>query len=119
MDYYIVLVKHIDKMSEGLIKESLDVGKIGTKMLMTYYMQIIHLEGLLVPFLTKEFYYRRGKIETNLPGYKTTWSGSIEEQMRYFVAISDLFQLLILFAYKQRVLKIKILPEWRHDSDIL
>lgn len=119
IDYFINILKHIDRMSEGLIKESVDVGKIGTKALVGYYEQILHLEALLTPFLTKEYYEKRKDIISKIPDYHLTWSSEIKDQIEFFNAIVKLFRFLILISYKQGVLKIKMLPQWRMDDDIL
>lgn len=117
IDYFFLIMKHIDRMSEGL-KEGLDVGKINTEKLISYYEQIMHLEGLLIPFLDEKFYQKRKELEMRLPGYSKTWSGKFEDQVTYFMKISDLFQLLVLQAYKTGVLKIKIRRSYNFDREL-
>lgn len=119
IDYYYLIVRHIDRMSEGL-KEGLDVGTVNTKSLVCYYQQILHLESLLVPFLPwKEYKQKREKIERDLPGYSSTWSGDIEDQVKFFIEVSKLFRLLMVYAYNARVLKVKIRKEWKSGKDDL
>jgi len=118
IDYFFLIVKHVDRMSEGL-KEGLEIGEINTGKLVGYYEQVIHYEGLLVPFLDKAFYHQKDSIVSELPGYSKTWSGKMEDQVSYFLAISKLFQLLMLQAYKKGVLKLKKLPESSWSDDLL
>ncbi len=117
-DYYFEIMTHIRSMSDGL-KNGIDVGQPNTESLVGYYRQIIHLEGLLVPWLDKTFYNKREKIVESLPSYSSTWGGDFTKQMNYFMSISDLFQLLILTAYNSGVLKLKMKMKFDTDDDVL
>jgi len=110
-DYYSVIIAHLMDMGRAL-KEGLDVGHIGTKNLMAYHQMIIHYESLVTPFMTKEFYEKRAELEKRLPAVSKTWSGNIVNQMQYFNAISDLFQLLMIFSYNEGVLKLRKRPDY-------
>ncbi len=119
IDYYFLIVRHIDRMSDGLTS-GLDIGVINTKKLIAYHQMILHLESLLTPFLTdKEFLVEREKLEKKMPEVSGTWSGDMNEQIDYFKGISDLFQLLIIQAYNNGVLKIKITKEAKTESDVV
>lgn len=118
IDYYFLIVRHIDRMSEGL-KEGLDVGKINTKTLVGYYQQVIHLESLLTPFLNIKYYKEKAKWSKKIPAYSQTWSSELKDQVGYFKAISNIFQLLIIWAYNNGVLKIKRIAQYKMDEDIL
>lgn len=117
IDYYYLIIRHVDRMSEGL-KEGLDVGKVNTKTLVGYYQQVLHLESLLIPYLDEEYYEKRKVAEKKLPGYAKTWSGQISNQIEFFLAVSTLFRLLIVWAYKFRVLKIKVVREYKVGDKI-
>lgn len=118
IDYYFLIVRHIDRMSEGL-KEGLDVGKINTKTLVGYYQQVIHLESLLTPFLNKKYYEQKAKWSKKIPSYEQTWSSELKDQVEYFKSISNILQLLIIWAYNNGVLKIKRIAQYKMDEDIL
>lgn len=117
IDYYFLIVRHIDRMSEGL-KEGLDVGKINTRILVSYHQEVIHLESLLTPFLNKEYYKQKKKWSEKIPAVSQTWSSEIKDQIAYFKGISNIFQLLIIWAYKNGVLKIKRIAEYKDDEVI-
>ncbi len=106
IDYFFLIVKHIDRMSDSL-RGGLGVGEIGTKPLVAYTQMVFHLESLLINFLDKEFYEEREKIIKRMPEVAATWT-EIENQIEYFLGVQDLFQLLIIYAYKKGVLKLKI-----------
>ena len=111
IDYFFLIVRHIDRMSDGLTA-GLGVGEINTKPLIAYHQMVLHFESLLTPFLTdEEFKIERKKLEKKMPDYEKTWSGEIGDQIKYFEGISNLFQLLIIEAYNHGVLKIKITKE--------
>ena len=117
IDFFFLVVRHIDRMSDGLTA-GLGVGEINTKPLVAYHQMILHLESLLTPFLTDEkFIEERKKLEKDMPEISGTWSGDMKDQIDYFKKISDLFQLLIIQAYNKGVLKIKITKEARVETD--
>ena len=119
IDYFFLIVRHIDRMSDGLTA-GLGVGEINTKPLLAYHQMILHFESLLTPFLTdQDFIKQREKIEKTLPEISGTWSGDMQEQIDYFKGISDLFQLLIIEAYNHGVLKIKITKEAKTETDLM
>ena len=119
IDYYFLVVRHIDRMSDGLTS-GLDVGVINTKKLIAYHQMILHLESLLIPFLTdKDFVKEREKLEKKMPEFSDTWSGELADQINYFKKISDLFQLLIIQAYNNGVLKIKITKEAKTETGVV
>ncbi len=109
IDYFFLIVRHIDRMSDSLTG-GLGVGEIGTKPLVAYTQMVFHLESLLINFLDEEFYEEREKIIKSMPEVANTWE-AIESQISYFLGVQDLFQLLIVFAYKKGVLKLKIQKE--------
>ena len=109
IDYFFLIVRHIDRMSDSLTG-GLGVGEIGTKPLVAYIQMVFHLESLLINFLDKEFYKERDKIIKRMPPVANTWE-EIENQITYFLGVQDLFQLLIVYAYKKGVLKLKIQKE--------
>ncbi len=109
IDYFFLIVRHIDRMSDSL-RVGLGVGEIGTKPLVAYVQMVFHLESLLINFLDEEFYEEREKIIKKMPDVANTWE-EIENQITYFLGVQDLFQLLIIYAYKKGVLKLKIQKE--------
>lgn len=117
IDYFFLIVRHIDRMSDGLT-QGLNIGEINTKKLITYYQQILHFESLISPFLNEEYVEKRKKITNKFPGYASTWS-ALEDNIEFFESISKLFKLLIAYAYNNGVLKIKIKKEYRADDEIL
>lgn len=116
IDYFYLLIKHLDRMSDGL-RGGLDVGVINTDKLVAYYQQIMHFESLIVPFLDEKYYQDKKKWAEKIPGFQQTWSGEISDQIYYFQAISNIFQLLMMLAYMKGVLKIKRLPEHSEYTD--
>ena len=109
IDYFFLIVRHIDRMSDSLTV-GLGVGEIGTRPLVAYFQMVFHLESLLINFLDEEFYEEREKIMKKMPSVANTWE-EIENQIIYFLGVKDLFQLLIVYAYKKGVLKLKIQKE--------
>ncbi len=119
IDYFFLIVRHIDRMSDGLTA-GLGVGEINTKPLIAYHQMILHFESLLTPFLTdKEFVKKREELEKKMPELSDTWSGDFSDQINYFRKISTLFQLLIIVAYNKGVLKIKITKEAKTETGLL
>jgi len=111
IDYYFLIIKHLDRMSERLIV-GLEPGKINTSDLVGYYEQVLHFECLMIPFLDDNYYARRSELEKFLPAHSSTWSGSLDIQLKYFMAVCKLFKLLLAQAYNERVLKLKIKREY-------
>ena len=119
IDYFFLIVRHIDRMSDGLTA-GLGVGEINTKPLIAYHQMILHFESLLTPFLTdKEFVEKREELEKKMPELSDTWSGNFDDQINYFRKISTLFQLLIIVAYNKGVLKIKITKEEKTETGLM
>ena len=119
IDYFFLVVRHIDRMSDGLTA-GLGVGEINTKPLIAYHQMILHFESLLIPFLTdKDFVEKRKKLEKEMPEFSDTWSGDMADQIKYFKGISNLFQLLIIQAYNKGVLKIKITKEAKTETGLM
>lgn len=119
IDYFFLIVRHIDRMSEGLTA-GLDIGVINTKPLIAYHQMVLHFESLLTPFLTdKEFVEKRKELEKTMPELSDTWSGDFNDQINYFRKISTLFQLLIIVAYNKGVLKIKITKEEKTETGLM
>ena len=119
IDYFFLIVRHIDRMSDGLTS-GLGVGEINTKPLIAYHQMILHFESLLTPFLTdKEFVEKREELEKKMPELSDTWSGDFNDQINYFRKISTLFQLLIIVAYNKGVLKIKITKEEKTETGLM
>lgn len=119
IDYFFLIVRHIDRMSDGLTA-GLGVGEINTKPLIAYHQMTLHFESLLIPFATDPDYITaRKKIESNMPDFSDTWSGDMADQINYFKKISDLFQLLILLAYNSNILKIKITKDAKTDTGFI
>jgi len=114
IDYFFLIVRHIDRMSDSLTA-GLGVGEIGTKPLVAYIQMVFHLESLLINFLDAQFYEEREKIIKKMPEVAATWS-EIEDQISYFLGVQELFQLLIVFAYKEGVLKLKLRKEESLDK---
>lgn len=119
IDYFFLIVRHIDRMSDGLTA-GLEAGEVNTKPLIAYHQMILHLESLLTPFLTDpKFVKERKELEKKMPELSDTWSGDFADQINYFRQISNLFQLLIIVAYNTGVLKIKITKEEQTELDLM
>ncbi len=118
IDYFFLIVRHIDRMSDGLTA-GLGVGEINTKPLVAYHQMVLHLESLLVPFVDDEFEEARKKLEKDMPDFSDTWSGDIADQINYFKGTAKLFKLLIILAYNKGVLKIKITKEAKTGTGLL
>ena len=117
VDYYYLIIRHIDRMSEGL-RIGLDVGQVNTKILVGYYEQILHLEAILIPFLDEEYYEVKKHFENEIPAYSATWSGDIGRQIEYFKATQKIFKLLIVKAYNARILKLAVRTDYKIDEDL-
>ena len=115
-NYYELVIKHIDRMSDDLIKELNERG-LNPKLLIGYYILILHLESLLLPFHDDEFYKARRGVVDKIPSLVYAHA-TIDKQFQYFQAISDLFQLLLAVAYNKGVLKIKITKEYNPNVDL-
>ena len=118
IDYFFLIVRHIDRMSDGLTA-GLGVGEINTKPLVAYHQMVLHLESLLVPFVDDEFETERKKLEKDMPDFSDTWSGDIADQINYFKGTAKLFKLLIILAYNKGVLKIKITKESKLETGLM
>ncbi len=118
IDYFFLIVRHIDRMSDGLTA-GLGVGEINTKPLIAYHQMVLHFESLLTPFADEEFKKTREKLEKDMPDFSDTWSGDIKDQINYFKGVSKLFRLLIILAYNKGVLKIKITKEAKTETGLM
>ncbi len=119
IDYFFIIVRHLDRMSDGLTA-GLDAGVQNTKSLIAYHQMILHFESLLQPFLTSnKFVEKREELEKKMPEVSDTWSGDFNEQINYFKQISKLFRLLIIMAYNEGVLKIKITKEEKTETGLM
>ncbi len=118
IDYFFLIVRHIDRMSDGLTA-GLGVGEINTKPLIAYHQMVMHFESLLTPFINKEFKEAREKLEKDMPDFSDTWSGDLADQINYFKGVSKLFKLLIILAYNEGVLKIKINKEAKIETGLM
>ncbi len=82
IDYFFLIVRHIDRMSDGLTA-GLGVGEINTKPLIAYHQMVLHFESLLAPFETEEHKTAKEKIEKNMPDFSDTWSGDMADKNNY------------------------------------
>ena len=95
-----LLSQHLDRMSETL-KDSVNIPTYkptGSKAL-TYRMQIKHFETLLIADLLDEKYYDWLKKEYHEPSPNITQPG---QTIKYFDAISEWMQMLILYARSKK-----------------
>ena len=118
IDYFFLIVRHIDRMSDGLTA-GLGVGEINTKPLIAYHQMVLHFESLLAPFENKVFKTAKEKIEKDMPDFSDTWSGDMADQINYFKGVSKFFRLLIIHAYNEGVLKIKITKEAKTGTGLM
>ncbi len=118
IDYFFLIVRHIDRMSDGLTA-GLGVGEINTKPLIAYHQMVMHFDSLLTPFVDKEHIKAREKLDKDMPDFSDTWSGDMADQINYFKAVSKLFKLLIILAYNKGVLKIKITKEAKTGTGLM
>lgn len=106
LDFYFLVAKHLDRMSEGL-KEGLDPGGTpNSSKLIAYYMQVQHYENLVTTFLPEYYWKKKKEILPTIPNITWTWSNVIQN-LRFFDKISLWLQLLQVTCTNEGVLKIK------------
>ena len=94
---------HLNRMSLNLV-DTVDPTKMisNPSKFITYHAQIQHYENLMVPMLNKEYYVAKGKIK--IP---SCYNLKDDLSLRYFKQISKWFQILQIFAYNHKLLKVK------------
>lgn len=106
IDFYFLVAKHLDRMSE-MLKEGFDAGgAANAAKLIGYFTMTKHYENSITMFLPKYYWQKKREILPTIPDISWTWQ-NILKNLEFFDKISDWFQLVHTTAYNEGVLKIK------------
>ena len=106
LDFYFLIAKHIDRMSESLVGGLNPGGAPNSEKLIAYYMQTKHYENMVTMFLPKYYWDRKAEIMPEIPDISWTWK-DVVRNLEFFDKVSQWFQILHLTSYNEGVLKIK------------
>lgn len=97
-NYSVLIYRHLDRMSESLTK-GLEIGQLkNSTFLMSYYLFVLHFESLINTYITAKAYARINEYKSRLPSFKMTYTGRLEDNIKFLNAVSEWFQVLLIVA---------------------
>ncbi len=106
IDFYFLIAKHLDRMSETLRPGLETDPNKNTGNLIAYYMATAHYENMITMFLPNYYWEKKKNIFPKIPPVSDTW-GDVYGCLNFFEAVNQWFQLIHTTAYNEGVLKIR------------